>query len=145
MVESEFNKECSKYSINDIINNKSTIMDSVVKTVSDFFKERGITITVLGMKEGLSYEDETIQSAINEKFSSEQKLVTQQNENAVVISKAEADAEAMKIAAEAEANANTKIAESLSQKLIDKIKYEKWNGELPQVQGNNSTIIDLKE
>ncbi len=55
--------------------------------------------------------------------------------------KAEGEAEAKKIAAEAEAN--RKIAESLTPELIEKIKYEHWNGELPQVQGNATPIIDI--
>ena len=57
------------------------------------------------MKDGIEYDDQAIQQAINEKFSSEQKLVTQQNENAVALAKAEADATAIKIKAEAEAEA----------------------------------------
>jgi regulator of protease activity HflC (stomatin/prohibitin superfamily) len=59
--------------------------------------------------------------------------------------KAEGEAEAKKIAAEAEAEANRKIAESLTQTLIDKIKYEQWNGELPEVMGSDGTIIDLTD
>lgn len=57
---------------------------------------------------------------------------------------AEGEAEAKKIAAEAEAEANRKIAESLTPELIEKIKYEQWNGELPQVQGTNSSIVDVR-
>ena len=30
-----------------------------------------------------------------------------------------------------------------SNELIDKIKYEQWNGELPQVQGSSANIVDL--
>lgn len=55
--------------------------------------------------------------------------------------KAQADADAVKIAAEAEAKANKEIAESLTQELIEKIKVEKWNGNVPQVQGSSSTPI----
>ena len=57
---------------------------------------------------------------------------------------AEGEAEAKKIAAEAEAEANRKIAESLTPELIEKIKYEQWNGELPHVQGTNSSIVDVR-
>lgn len=57
---------------------------------------------------------------------------------------AEGEAEAKKIAAEAEAEANRKIAESLTPELIEKIKYERWNGELPQVQGVDSSIVDMR-
>ena len=57
---------------------------------------------------------------------------------------AEADAAATKIAAEAEAAANKKIAESLTPELIEKLKYDSWDGKLPTVQGDSKPIIDLK-
>lgn len=142
-VESKFVEECAKYSLNDILADKEKIMAVVRDDVTTYFEGKGITITVLGMKDGIDYDDETIQAAINEKFSSEQKLTTQNNNNKVTISKAEADAEAKIKAAEAEAEANRKIAESLTPELIDKIKYEKWNGQLPTVQGSTGTIIDM--
>lgn len=44
---------------------------------------------------------------------------------------------------EAEAEANRKIADSLTPELIEKLKYEQWNGELPQVQGSNTPIVDV--
>ena len=59
--------------------------------------------------------------------------------------KAQGEAEAKKIAADAEAQANRKIAESLTPELIDKIKYERWNGQLPQVQGSNTPIVNITE
>ncbi len=59
--------------------------------------------------------------------------------------KAEGEAEAKKIAAEAEAEANREIAGSLTQELIEKIKYETWNGQLPQVQGSGTPIIDISK
>lgn len=59
--------------------------------------------------------------------------------------KAEGEAEAKKIAADAEAEANKKIADSLTPELIEKIKYEQWNGELPQVQGSNTPIVNMGE
>jgi regulator of protease activity HflC (stomatin/prohibitin superfamily) len=60
--------------------------------------------------------------------------------------KAEGEAEAKKIAAQAEAEANRKIAESLTPELIEKIKAERWNGQLPKVQGEvGANIVDLTE
>lgn len=153
-IESDFVEQCAKYSLNEILTSKENIMAAVREDVTTYFEEKGITITVLGMKDGIEYDDEAIQASINEKFSSEQKLTTQENNNKVVISKAEADAqakikaaegdaEAKKIAAEAEAEANKKIAESLTPELIEKIKYQRWDGVLPKVQGSGSTIIDV--
>ncbi len=57
--------------------------------------------------------------------------------------KAQGDADAKKIASDAEAEANKKIAGSLTPELIEKIKYEKWNGELPQVQGDTMPIVSV--
>ena len=140
-VESKFVEECAKYSLNDILTDKETIMEAVRNDVIPYFEKKGITITVLGMKDGIEYDDESIQASINEKFSSEQKLTTQNNNNKVIISKAEADAMAKIKAAEAEAEANRKIAESLTPELIEKIKYERWDGVVSKYVGNNEGII----
>ena len=58
------------------------------------------------------------------------------------IIEAEAKAEAVRIAAEAEAEANKMISQSLTSALIEKIKYEQWNGEMPKVTGGTS-IVDV--
>lgn len=144
MVEDEFNMATSKYTSTDLLNHKTEIMETVKDNVTSYFKEYGITITVLGLKEGISYENPDIQTAIDAKFASEQELVIQQNKNEANLAKAEAEAKAILIAAEAEAEANKMIAQSLTSNLIEKIKYETWNGELPTVTGS-STIISIDE
>lgn len=160
LVEDEFNKAVGKYAIADLQEKKGEIMDEVISNVKDHFAEYGVTITVLGMKEGVTYENPKIQEAIDEKFSSEQLLVTQENMNAVEVAKAEAAAEAAKIeaeaeaevlriAADAEAEANLKVAASLTPELAEIRKIEafvsKWNGEMPKVQSDGGTIIDMGE
>lgn len=134
-VESKFVEECAKYTLNEILEHKEEIMSKVRDDVTAYFADKGITITVLGMKDGIEYDDPEIQKAINEKFSSEQRLVTQENNNKVTISKAEADAQAIKIAAEAQAEANRLLAESLTNEILAQMYYEKWNGELPYLYG----------
>lgn len=59
--------------------------------------------------------------------------------------RAQGEADALKIASEAEAAANRVIAESLTPQLIEKLKYEAWDGKLPTVQGNNTPIVDMTE
>ena len=58
--------------------------------------------------------------------------------------KAQGDADAKEIAAKAEAAANKKIAESITPELLEKIKYDKWTGEVPKVQGSNTPIVTIK-
>lgn len=55
--------------------------------------------------------------------------------------KAEGEAEALRIAAEAQAEANRKISESLTPELIQKLKYEQWDGKLPQVSSDSINPI----
>ena len=156
MVKDEFNKVASQYTSTELHTHKNEIISTVKTNVTEYFKEFGITITVLGTNEGFSFENKTIQDAIDKKFASEQELVTQQNLNEVAIAKAQADAEAAKIKAQAEAEvklieaqaeaeANQKISASLTPIIIEKMKAEneaimaeKWNGEPPQISGTGA-------
>ena len=132
-VESKFVEECASRTLNDILVEKEAIMEAVRTDVVSYFEERGITITVLGMKDGLEYDDPTIQQSINDKFSSEMKLTTQENENRRIVSEAEAKAEANRI-----------LSESLTDEVLKQQYYEKWDGKLPSVMAgaDNGIIID---
>lgn len=133
-VESKFVEECASRTLNEILTEKEEIMKSVRDDVTTYFAERGITITVLGMKDGLEYDDATIQKSINDKFSSEMKLTTQKNENERIISEAEAMAEANRI-----------LSESLTDEVLRQQMYEKWDGKLPEVMtgADNGIIVDF--
>ena len=111
-VEGVFNDATSQYKSTELHANKSAIMEQVKTEVIEYFKDFGITITVLDIKEGFSFENPDIQKAIDEKFASEQKLVIQQNENEANLAKAEAEAEAKVIAAQAAADAKLKEAQA---------------------------------
>ena len=142
LVEDRFNTEIGLVMSTDLASKKGEIMERVKTYVVDYFKDYGITITVLGLKEGISFENPAIQKALDEKFASEQKLEIQENENEANIAKAQAEAQAVLIAAEAEAQANAKIAASLTPNVLEKMYYEKWNGELPYVYGDSAPIIN---
>lgn len=133
-VESKFVEECASRTLNEILTQKEDIMKSVRGDVTTYFAERGITITVLGMKDGLEYDDPDIQTSINEKFSSEMKLTTQENENQRIVSEAEALAEANRI-----------ISESLTDEVLTQQFYDKWDGKLPEVMtdSGNGIIVDV--
>lgn len=133
-VESKFVEGCASRTLNEILVEKECIMKSVRDDVVSYFAERGITITVLGMKDGLEYDDATIQKSINDKFSSEMKLTTQKNENERIISEAEAKAEANRI-----------LSESLTDEVLKQQMYEKWDGKLPDVVtgSDNGIIVDF--
>ena len=141
LVEDRFNIETSKYTSTELGAAKGEIMEAVKAYVIPYFKEYGITITVLGIKEDISYENPEIQKAIDAKFASEQELVIQQNKNEANIAKAEAEAQAILIAAQAQAEANKLLSDSLNDRLLEQMYYEKWNGELPYIYGSDTTPI----
>ena len=142
LVEDRFNIETAKYTSTELGAKKGEIMEAVKEYVIPYFKDYGITITVLGMKEGVSYENDEIQKAIDAKFASEQELVIQQNKNDANIAKAEAEAQAMIMLAEAEAKANDLLSQSLNSNLLDKMYFEKWDGKLPTIySGDGVTPI----
>lgn len=101
--------------------------------------------------------EEAYNAAIQQKSIAQQNAARQKIENEAAIAKAEADkqvaitnaeAEAQKtsIAAEAQAEANRKIADSLSDTLIEYQKVQKWDGKLPTVSGGNALVsIDPAE
>ena len=170
MVEDRFNIETARVMSTDLGTKKGEIMEAVKQYVVAYFKEYGITITVLGLKEGVSFENPEIQKALDAKFASEQDLVIQQNKNEANLAKAEAEAqaeviaaeakaqaqlkaaqaeieiakakaEALKIAATAEADANKTVAESLTEDILAQMYYDKWNGELPYFYGADGTPL----
>ena len=101
--------------------------------------------------------EEAYNTAIQQKSIAQQNADKQKIENEAAIAKAEADkqvaitnaeAEAQKtsIAADAQAEANRKIAESLSDTLIEYQKIQKWDGKLPTVSGGSALVsIDPAE
>ena len=143
MVEGEFNSATGDFKSTELHDHKDEIIQRIRDEVIPYFKEYGITITVLGFKEGISFENKEIQDALDAKFASEQDLVIQQNKNEAAIAKAQADAEAIIIAAEAQAEANRLLSNSITDEILEKMYYEKWNGVLPSVYGAQDTLIQM--
>lgn len=144
-VESDFVEACAKHTMNEILAKKAEIMDFVRSDVTNYFAERGITITVLGMKDGIEYDDANVQTAINAAFVAERNAEAQAINNETAINKAHAEAEAALIIAEGEAKANQLLSASITDRLVEMKKAERWNGQLPKVTGGTTPIIDLGE
>lgn len=149
----------ANYPVTDIFGDKRTEINAELdEYLKDKFDKYGIVIDTVNFT-NISVDSETA-AAIQKKVNAQQELelanieaqtakvqankekeVAQISADKAVI-EAKANAEATRIAAEAEAEANKEIAASLTPELIEKIKYEKWNGELPTVSGSN-TLVSL--
>lgn len=86
------------------------------------------------------------QNADKQKIENEAAIAKAEADKQVAITNAEAEAQKTSIAADAQAEANRKIAESLSDTLIEYQKIQKWDGKLPTVSGSNALVsIDPAE
>lgn len=146
MVESKFVEETSKLEMEEILVSKQKIMDSIRAYVEPYFKERGITITVLGLKGDVVYDDSSIQKAINAEFTAQKQQEAQVIINETNEAKAKANKNVAITNAEAEAQAIKLIQETLkaSPQYIDYITAEKWDGKLPVYAGGDSAGMFLE-
>lgn len=161
----------ANYPVTDIFGDKRTDINAELDTyLREKFDKYGIIIDTVNFTD-ISVDTET-SAAIQKKVTAQQELelatieaqtakvqaekdrevtliqAQKEKEAAEIqadtdIIEANAAAEVVRIAADAEANANQKIASSLTPELIEKIKYEQWNGQLPGVTGSDS-IITMK-
>ena len=147
------------YPVTDIFGDKrSELNNKVQEYVASEFSEYGIVIDSVNFTR-IETDAETAE-AIQKKVNAQQELELAQieaetaqvqankdKEVALIAAErdkevAEQNAEAARIRGEGIAASNKAIAESLTPELIERQKYEKWNGELPQVQaGNNASFI----
>ena len=152
----------AKYPVTDVFGDKRQELNEALDTyLKEKFDKYGIVIDTVNFT-NISTDPET-QEAIQKKVNAQQELelakiqkqtakvdaekekeIAQINaEKAKIEAQGKADAELIK--ANAEAEANKKIAESLTDRLIEKAKYDKWNGELPYIEGASTPIVNIKE
>ena len=161
----------AKYPVTDVFGDKRQELNEALDIyLKEKFVPYGIVIDTVNFT-NIATDEET-QAAIQKKVTAQQemelaeiesktaKIQAEKDKEVALIAaqkdkeKAEIEAEMLKIeaegkaqaemiAAEAQAEANRKIAASLTPELIEKIKYEQWNGELPTVQGDTATIVDI--
>lgn len=143
-VESKFNEECGKRSLNQIQVEKSEIMESVRNSVVETFASKGITITSLGLKGEFEYFDKSIQESINKKFTAEKEQEAQAIANQTAIDKAKAEAEAIKTQASTiESQIRLKEAEAKVIESQAKLKQSEALAEWKNVQviGDNPILM----
>ena len=151
----------AKYPLDALRARKQEISDAVKADVTNFFAQRGIVITTVGMSGGMTYENVEIQKAIDNtiiaqqlKVVNEARFEAQQRDNDRVTLEANAvaerarriasgEADAKKIAAQAEAQSirevNKALAEAQQNPLlyqlrsleVERSRVEHWNGQYP--------------
>lgn len=151
----------SKFSVIDIYGEKRSELNAkVLEYVREKFYEYGIVVDSVNVSRiGLDAQTEqAIQQKINKQqeletarldkekaeIAAQQKLVEVQADADAKLIQAQGEAEAEYIKAQAQAEANQLLSESLTDELLKLEQIQKWNGDVPQVQGSSTPIIDLK-
>lgn len=96
----------------------------------------------------ITYEKQQIENKTNiEKAEAEakKKKIDAEGEAEAEKAKAEGEAAAIKTKADAQAEANEKLNKSLTGNIITNNFIDKWDGELPVVQGNEGLILDASK
>ena len=129
---------------------KAKLITDVQKIVSDKVAPIGIKVDKIYLI-GTFRLPAPVLAALNSKIEATQKA--QQLENEIrgkeaeakkLVAEAQGKAEARMKEAKAEADSNRMITESITTTLVEYMKVQKWSGNLPQVTGNSTPIVDLR-
>lgn len=139
MVSTTFVETVSDKNYDEIIKNRSAIMTKVRELVVPYFKERGITITVLGLEGEFTPLNSKIQESLDKKFTEERLSEAQAITNRRNIEQAEAEAEAIRIR-----QSIMQQTLQLKQLEIQEKFIEKWNGSVPQVVTDGNAMWNME-
>lgn len=147
-------KSCSKNLSDTDATNRSIIEPLVAEELQNSLNEKYGENTIIVYKVVISNAD--FEDSYNEAIANKQKaqleaeqqaIINQQNidkaeaDAQVLLTNAQAEADAKLIAAQAEADANTLLEKSLSDIILQQMYIEKWNGVLPTVVGDDTSLL----
>ncbi|MDO5560627.1 MAG: prohibitin family protein [Oscillospiraceae bacterium] len=142
----------AKYTAEELITERQIVGDEIKSSLESKVNEYGIIIEKFNI---VNFDfSEEFNSAIEAKQVAEQNLLKTETEKKQAIVVAEGEAEKKKIAAQAEAeailaeanaqaDANKLLSASLNELVIKYEQISKWNGEMPQVVSDASSLIDI--
>lgn len=154
----------ARYTAENLVQNRDALSGAILELMREDLTSYGINVSAVAI-EDIDFTDAFTNAVEAKQVASQEKLTAQtQQERLTMEAKAEAeralieagakaerdkieaDAEAyaIKTKADAEAEANKKVAASLTEELIDYTRARLWNGELPVVSGDSSSILDFR-
>lgn len=134
--------ECAKYTANELLENRDKLAQDIEKDIKIKFQQNYIDLTASAI-EDLSFSDEYEKAVEQKQVALQDKLKAEQEaEKKKVVADADAYVEIAK--AKAEAEANELKNKTISDNLIRYEAVQKWNGQLPTVEGGTTPIIDLR-
>lgn len=132
----------SSHKAMDIIANRQDMSPAVEEAIRNAIGEEYFVNVVAVVLTNIDFSDQ-FETAVEEKMIAEQAKLKADYENETKIAKAEADAKAKVTEAEAEAKANELLQKTLTDKILQEMYLDKWDGKLPQVVAGEDTSMIL--
>lgn len=153
----------ARYTAEDLVGSRNELAAAVEENLGEKLKLYNIEIVSTSIEDmdftdvftnAVEAKQVAQQNKLKAQTEAEQKVIEAQAaaerakieaDAAAEVKKVEADAEAyqMRVKAEAEAEANQKVAQSLTQALINYTYAQNWNGELPTYMSGDSVSIPV--
>ena len=134
----------SSHKAMDIIANRQDMSPAVEDAIRAAVGEEYYVNVVAVVLTNIDFSD-AFETAVEEKMIAEQKQLKAEYENQTKVAQAEADAKAKIVSAEAEAEANALLEKSLTDKILQEMYIDKWDGKLPQVMSGEDMSMILPE
>lgn len=144
----------SSHKAMDVIANRAAMSPAVEQAIKDAVGEEFFVNVTTVVLTNIDFSD-AFELAVEEKMIAEQEQLKAEYQNETRVAQAEAEAksrlisaqaaaDAEVIAAEAAAEANRLLEQSLTEKIIESMYIEKWDGQLPKVSGDSTdTLVSL--
>lgn len=123
----------SGYKAMDIISDRSAMSPAVEEAIKNAVGEEYYVDIVAVTLTNIDFSD-AFEQAVEDKMIAEQTKL-----------KSEYEAEAKLVAAEAEAKANELLERSLTDRILQEMYLDKWNGKLPQVVTDGNMIFQIPD
>lgn len=131
----------SSYKAMNIISDRAAMSPAVETAIKEAIGDEYFVNVTAVVLTNIDFSD-AFEQAVEEKMIAEQKQLKAEYENQTKVAQAEADAKAKVVAAEAEAKANELLEKSLTDKILQEMYIDKWDGKLPNVvTGDDSMSI----
>lgn len=134
----------SKHTAMNIIANRSQLSPDAEELVKGALGEEYFINVVSVSLTNIDFSDQ-FETAVEEKMIAEQAKLKAEYENEKKVAQAEAEAKAKIVSAEATAKANELLERSLTDKILQEMYINKWDGKLPQVVTDGNTIFQIPE
>lgn len=132
----------SSYKAMNIIADRAAMSPAVETAIKDAIGgEYFVNVTTVVLT-NIDFSD-AFETAVEEKMIAEQKQLKAEYENQTKVAQAEANAKAKLVSAEAEAKANELLENSLTDKILQEMYIEKWDGKLPSVIAGEEAMLML--